>query len=48
MIRDGFTQFLRAPWMSIFPGIAIFLAVVGFNLLGDAIRDVLDPRLRDA
>jgi len=47
MIRDGFTQFVRAPWMSIFPGIAIFLSVVGFNLLGDAIRDVLDPRLRD-
>ncbi len=46
MIRDGFSQFLRAPWMSIFPGLGIFLAVVGFNLLGDAIRDVLDPRLR--
>ncbi|MFA5567116.1 MAG: ABC transporter permease [Trueperaceae bacterium] len=47
MIRDGFSQFLRAPWMSIFPGLAIFLAVVGFNLLGDAVRDVLDPRLRN-
>lgn len=47
MIRDGFSQFLRAPWMSIFPGIAIFLSVVGFNLLGDAVRDVLDPRLRN-
>lgn len=47
MIRDGFSQFLRAPWMSIFPGFAIFLSVVGFNLLGDAIRDVLDPRLRN-
>jgi len=47
MIRDGYRQFLRAPWMSIFPGLAIFLSVVGFNLLGDAIRDVLDPRLRD-
>lgn len=45
MIRDGFSQFLRAPWMSIFPGIAIFLSVVGFNLLGDAVRDILDPRL---
>jgi peptide/nickel transport system permease protein len=45
MIRDGFNQFLRAPWMSIFPGLAIFFSVVGFNLLGDAIRDVLDPRL---
>jgi len=48
MIRDGFAQFLRAPWMSIFPGIAIFLSVVGFNLMGDAVRDVLDPRLRNA
>ncbi|MDT3681935.1 MAG: ABC transporter permease [Truepera sp.] len=47
LIRDGFTQFLRAPWMSLFPGLAIFLAVVGFNLLGDAVRDVLDPRLRN-
>ena len=47
MIRDGFSQFLRAPWMSIFPGIAIFLSVVGFNLLGDAVRDVLDPRLAE-
>jgi peptide/nickel transport system permease protein len=47
MIRDGFSQFLRAPWMSIFPGFAIFFSVVGFNLLGDAIRDVLDPRLRN-
>lgn len=46
MIRDGFSQFLRAPWMSIFPGLGIFLSVVGFNLLGDAVRDVLDPRLR--
>ncbi len=45
MIRDGFAQFLRAPWMSIFPGLAIYLSVVGFNLLGDAIRDVFDPRL---
>lgn len=45
MIRDGFAQFLRAPWMSIFPGLAIYASVVGFNLLGDAIRDVLDPRL---
>ncbi|MBB5413775.1 MULTISPECIES: ABC transporter permease [unclassified Paraburkholderia] len=34
----------QAPWMSIFPGIAIFLAVLGFNLLGDGLRDALDPR----
>jgi len=48
MIRDGYRQFLKAPWMSIFPGLAIFISVVGFNLLGDAARDVLDPRLKKA
>jgi peptide/nickel transport system permease protein len=37
----------QAPWMSIFPGIAIFLAVLGFNLLGDGLRDRYDPRLED-
>jgi peptide/nickel transport system permease protein len=36
----------RAPWMAIYPGVAISLAVFGFNMLGDAIRDVLDPKLR--
>lgn len=36
----------RAPWMVVFPGMAITLAVFGFNFLGDALRDVLDPRLR--
>jgi peptide/nickel transport system permease protein len=35
-----------APWVGLFPGMAIFLVVMGFNLLGDALRDVLDPRLR--
>jgi peptide/nickel transport system permease protein len=37
---------LRAPWMAVWPGVAISLAVFGFNMLGDALRDVLDPRLR--
>jgi peptide/nickel transport system permease protein len=36
-----------APWTAIFPGLAIMFAVLGFNLLGDALRDVLDPRLRE-
>lgn len=41
-------EFLRdAPWAATFPGIAILLAVVGFNLLGDGLRDALDPRLRE-
>jgi peptide/nickel transport system permease protein len=35
-----------APWLMVFPGIAIVLGVLGFNLLGDGLRDVLDPRLR--
>jgi ABC-type dipeptide/oligopeptide/nickel transport system permease subunit len=34
----------QAPWMSIFPGTAIFLVVLAFNLLGDGLRDALDPR----
>ncbi len=36
----------KAPWVAIFPGLAISLAVFGFNLLGDSLRDALDPRLR--
>ena len=38
--------FIDNPWMAIWPGVAISLAVYGFNLFGDALRDVLDPRLR--
>jgi peptide/nickel transport system permease protein len=37
---------LQSPWLSIWPGLAISAAVFGFNMLGDALRDVLDPRLR--
>jgi peptide/nickel transport system permease protein len=45
---SGATQgyLFRAPWTAMYPGVAITLAVFGFNMLGDAIRDVLDPRLR--
>ena len=47
MLEGGAEEFLEsAPWVSIFPGLAISLAVFGFNLFGDALRDVLDPRLR--
>ncbi|GEM_PF-7064195 len=35
-----------APWLVVYPGLAIALVVLGVNLLGDALRDVLDPRLR--
>src|SRR5499425_2719634 len=43
---SGRSYMYRAPWMAIWPGLAISLAVFGFNMLGDALRDVLDPRLR--
>ncbi len=47
MLRGAATQFAeRAPWLALAPGIAISLAVFAFNLLGDALRDALDPRLR--
>jgi len=36
----------KAPWIGLFPGMAISLAVFGFNLFGDSLRDVLDPKLR--
>jgi peptide/nickel transport system permease protein len=42
----GRQYFELAPWLAVFPGLAISLAVLGFNLFGDALRDVLDPRLR--
>ncbi|MGD9932737.1 MAG: ABC transporter permease [Dehalococcoidia bacterium] len=44
--RSARSQMLDAPLLSIWPGLAITLAVFGFNILGDALRDVLDPRLR--
>jgi ABC-type dipeptide/oligopeptide/nickel transport system permease subunit len=46
MIADArdLLQLRTAPWTSVFPGLAIGAAVLGFNLLGDALRDALDPR----
>jgi ABC-type dipeptide/oligopeptide/nickel transport system permease subunit len=46
MIADGrdLSQLRNAPWTSLAPGLAIGVAVLGFNLLGDALRDALDPR----
>jgi peptide/nickel transport system permease protein len=47
MLRGAAVEFAEtAPWMSIFPGLAISLAVFGFNLFGDSLRDALDPKLR--
>ena len=46
MLQEGRTFLETAPWVSIFPGLAIMLTVLAFNLLGDGVRDLLDPRLR--
>ena len=43
---EGRVRMIEAPWLAIWPGVAITLTVLAFNLLGDAARDVLDPRLR--
>src|SRR5712664_1373199 len=48
MLSESAAEYVRvAPWLVIFPGAAISLAVFGTNLLGDALRDILDPRQRD-
>ena len=48
MLSESAAEYMRtAPWLVIFPGLAISLAVFGTNLFGDALRDILDPRLRD-
>ncbi len=47
MLAGGAEEYAEsAPWIAVFPGLAITLAVFGFNLFGDALRDVLDPKLR--
>jgi peptide/nickel transport system permease protein len=46
MITDGQTQLLNAPWISTFPGLAILIVCLGFNLFGDGLRDILDPKMR--
>jgi peptide/nickel transport system permease protein len=46
MLSEGRSYLRLAPWVTFFPGMAIFLIVVSFNLLGDGLRDALDPRLR--
>ena len=46
MLSEGRAYMYRAPWLTIFPGVAIFVTVFGINLLGDGLRDILDPKLR--
>jgi peptide/nickel transport system permease protein len=48
MIREGMPYLANAPWHSVLPGLAILVAVLGFNLIGDGLRDALDPRTRSS
>lgn len=47
MLSEGRGFLRQAPWMGIFPGLAIMVSVMGFNFLGDGLRDILDPRTAD-
>jgi peptide/nickel transport system permease protein len=46
MLSEGRSYMYRAPWLTVFPGLAIFITVFGINLLGDGLRDIFDPKLR--
>lgn len=46
MLAEGQTFLASAPWVAVFPGLALMLAVLGINLLGDGLRDLLDPRFK--
>ena len=48
MLNDGRSHLFDAPHLTVFPAIAVILAVLSFNFIGDALRDLLDPRLRNA
>jgi peptide/nickel transport system permease protein len=45
MLKVGYQYMQQAPWLSFAPGVAIFITVLAFNLLGDGLRRALDPRL---
>ena len=46
MLMEGKTVLEDAPWLSFYPGVAILVTVLGYNLLGESLRDLLDPRLK--
>jgi len=48
MISDGKDYLRYSPWMSLFPGLAIAFSALSFNMLGDGLRDLIDPRMRES
>ena len=45
MLSEAQTLLFQAPWLAVYPGVAIVLSVLGLNLVGDGLRDLLDPKL---
>jgi peptide/nickel transport system permease protein len=48
MVREGFEKILDSPWTSVYPGAFILITVLAFNLIGDGLRDAIDPKLRES
>lgn len=46
MIKSGIDQLTNAPWLALFPGLSILITVLSFNMIGDGLRDIIDPKLR--
>ena len=46
LLQDGREYALSHPWLSLYPGLAIFVTVLAYNLVGEGLRDALDPRLK--
>lgn len=44
LIREGVNNILQSPWMALFPGLALTFSVLAFNMVGDSLRDIFDPR----
>jgi peptide/nickel transport system permease protein len=47
MINEGVDRITEAPWMALYPGLALTIAVIALNMIGDGLRDIIDPKLRD-
>ena len=47
MLKSGVNNIIISPWLAVFPGLAIMLSVMAFNMVGDGLRDALDPYMKD-
>ena len=47
MIREGFESILDSPWLAVMPSVTVLIVIFALNLLGDGLRDTIDPKLKD-